>query len=83
MAFHGFPSKVQLLQRPLPPRRCVVLAVVLGVGVRRRKLREVFEAAALGVGGGGDVETGPAPWGQRGGRWRGGDMMILTINNGD
>ena len=27
----------------------------------RRQLREVFEAAALGVGGGGDVETGP--WG--------------------
>jgi hypothetical protein len=65
-------SKAQLLQRPLPPRRRVVLAVVLGVGVRRRKLCEVFEAAALGVGGGGDVETGPwVRWGQRGGWGRG------------
>ena len=66
-----FPSKAQLLQRPLPPRRRVVLAVGC-VGVRRRKLREVFEAAALGVGSGGDVETGPwVRWGQRGGRWGG------------
>jgi hypothetical protein len=55
----------------------------------------VFEAAALGVGGGGDVQTGPwVRWGQRGGRGRGrgyddfnhqhnGDEWGLIKINGD